>query len=122
MSGCYVPCIPNPDQPSFLIPCLTNPDQASFLVPCLTNPEQASFLVPCPPNLDQLSFMTFVGLIGIIFCAFFDYYAPHNSYQATNELPPTVTLSSSTFSINHQSSQDWDDLVVAYTSRIEPNR
>jgi len=23
---------------------------------------------------------------------------------------------------NHQSSRDWDDLVVAYTSRIEPNR
>ncbi len=23
---------------------------------------------------------------------------------------------------NHQSSQDWDDPVVAYTSRIEPNQ
>ncbi len=33
----------------------------------------------------------------------FDYSVPIISYQATNEPPPTVTLSSSTLSIHHQS-------------------
>ncbi len=53
MSGCYVPCLLNPVQLSFLVQCFTNPDQPSLLVPCFTNPEQPSFLVPCLTNPDQ---------------------------------------------------------------------